>query len=71
MTFFLILRDSLHPSDSPEMGLHVVYLTETKPPEQCSAQDLIDELVRRALQKRDKSEVADEVAGSWFPIEKE
>lgn len=33
------------PSDSPEMGLHVVYLTETKPPKQCSAQDLIDELV--------------------------
>ena len=60
----------LVPSDSPEMGLHVVYLTETKPPEQCSAQDLINELVRRALQKKDKSEIADEVASSWFPTEK-
>ena len=49
----------------------MVYLIETKRPEQGSAQDLINELVRRALQKRDKAEIAGEVAGSWFPIEKE
>ena len=28
---------------------HVVYLTETKPPKECSAQDLVNELVSRAL----------------------
>ena len=28
---------------------HIVYLTETRPPQNCSAQELITELVRRAL----------------------
>ena len=57
------------PSDSPEIGLHVVYLTETMPPEQCSAQDLINELVRRALQKKDAAGLADEVAQTWRPVD--
>lgn len=30
---------------------HIVYLTETKPPAECSAQELVNELVRRALSK--------------------
>ena len=52
------------------MALHVVYLTETKPPEECSAQDLINELVRRALQKRDTAGLADEIAQTWRPMDK-
>lgn len=32
-----------------EPATHVIYLTETKPPKECSAQDLVNELVRRAL----------------------
>ena len=42
------------PSDSPDMAFHVVYLTETKPPEQCSAQDLINELVTHSRTCVDK-----------------
>ena len=57
------------PSDSAEMGIQVATITEIKPPKQCSAQDLVDELVRRALQKKDSSEIADEVASSWRPID--
>ncbi len=34
-----------------EPATHVIYLTETKPPKECSAQDLVNELVRRALSK--------------------
>lgn len=32
-----------------EPATHVVYRTTTKPPKECSAQELINELVRRAL----------------------
>ena len=32
-----------------EPATHVVYLTEIKPPKDCSAQELINELVRRAI----------------------
>ena len=32
-----------------EPATHIVYLTETRPPKECSAQDLVNELVRRAL----------------------
>ena len=41
----------MFPVDSETMKPHVVYVTETKPPEQCSSQELINELARRALQK--------------------
>lgn len=40
----------LGPADG-EPATHVIYLTETKPPKECSAQDLVNELVRRALSK--------------------
>lgn len=40
----------LGPADG-EPATHVVYLTETRPPKECSAQDLVNELVRRALSK--------------------
>lgn len=32
-----------------EPATHVIYLTETNHPKECSAQDLVNELVRRAL----------------------
>ncbi len=41
----------LGPADG-EPATHVIYLTETKPPKECSAQDLVNELVRRALSKQ-------------------
>lgn len=40
----------LGPADG-EPATHIIYLTETKPPKECSAQDLVNELVRRALSK--------------------
>lgn len=39
----------LGPAGEP--ATHVIYLTETKLPKECSAQDLVNELVRRALSK--------------------
>ena len=33
----------------------VVYVTEIRPPEKCSAQELVNELVRRALKKEGQS----------------
>jgi hypothetical protein len=38
----------LEPANG-EPVMNVVYLTETRPPKECSAQDLVNELVRRAL----------------------
>lgn len=34
-----------------ESAIHVAYLIAIKPPKERSAQDLVNELVRRALQK--------------------
>ena len=50
-------------------GPHVVYVAETKPPEQCSFQELINELVRKTLQKPTTEEIQKQVADSWFAIE--
>lgn len=41
----------LKPTDE-EAGLRVVYVTERRPPEECSAQELVNELVRRALENK-------------------
>ena len=38
----------LGPADG-EPATHVIYLTETRPSKECSAQDLVNGLVRRAL----------------------
>lgn len=40
--------EKLGPSDD-QAATQIVYLTQTKPPEECSAQDLVNELVRRAF----------------------
>lgn len=38
----------LQPADK-EAGTEVVYVTERRPSEECSAQELVNELVRRAM----------------------
>ena len=61
--------DSKHViSASIEKGLpHVVKVIEVRPPEECSAQDLFNELVRRAMQGDKLREIQKQVADSWFP----
>lgn len=39
----------LAPAANSEAPSHVVHLTKTRPPKDCSTQELINELVRRAL----------------------
>ena len=41
----------LAPADSVQAMPHVARVTEVRPPEECSAQELFNELVRRALEK--------------------
>ena len=53
-----------------QLNPHLVRIVEVKPPEQCTAQELINELVRRALQTRDNEAILKEVAGSWLPAYK-
>ncbi len=40
----------LNPADTGQNPPHIVRITEIRPPQECSAQDLFNELVRRALQ---------------------
>lgn len=60
----------LGPVDAEQCKPHVVRIMETKPPEECSAQDLVNELVRRALQPLDIEETQKQVAATWFPVKK-
>lgn len=46
---------------------HVVKIVEVRPPEECSAQDLVNELVRRAMLPLDVGAVQNEVASTWVP----
>ncbi len=39
----------LQPSECKETPVQIRYITETRPPAQCSAEELFNELVRRAL----------------------
>ena len=57
-------------SDSRQTLPHVVRVTEVRPPKECSAQELFNELVRRALEKPDDEAIQKEVAASWLPIRK-
>ena len=47
----------LIPSDTCPGMPHVVRITEVRPPEECSAQDLFNELTRRALETPDFGKV--------------
>ena len=58
----------LAPVDCEQSGLHVVRITEVRPPQECTAQDLVNELVRRALQQPDIETLKKEVANSWLPV---
>ncbi len=46
-------KDAQHliPADADQAKPHVVRVTEIRPPKECSAQELFNELVRRALQE--------------------
>ena len=57
----------LAPVDSEQSRPHVVRVTEIKPPQECSAQELFNELVRRALQETDIAALRQAVADSWPP----
>ncbi len=46
---------------------HIVRVTEVRPPHECSAQELFNELVRRALQEPDIKAIQKAVADSWLP----
>lgn len=61
----------LAPADVEQLLPHVVKITETRPPEECSALDLFRELVRRALKEEDLEAIGKEVAATWLPIKKD
>lgn len=58
----------LAPADSAQSMPHVVRVTEVRPPERRSAQELVNELVRRALRENDSAAIQKEVADSWLPL---
>lgn len=60
----------LAPADSTHNMPHVVHVTEIRPPKECSAQDLFNELVRRSLEKSDGVQIQKEVAATWLPAHK-
>lgn len=60
----------LGPIDSEQCRPHVVRITEVRPPEECTAQALVNELVRRALEPLCIEEIQKQVAASWFPVKK-
>ena len=57
----------LGPADAAQSMPHVVHITEIRPPKECSAQELFNELVRRALEKSDDGRIQKEVAETWPP----
>ena len=57
----------LIPVGSSQNMPHVVRVTEVRPPKECSAQELFNELVRRALEKSADEQIQQDVAASWLP----
>ncbi|MDL2279172.1 helix-turn-helix domain containing protein [Desulfovibrio sp. OttesenSCG-928-G11] len=58
-------------SADEQQGLpHVVRVTEVRPPQECSAQELFNELVRRAMSEPNIEAIRKDVAASWFPVKK-
>ena len=60
----------LIPADEQQGLPHVVRVTEVRPPQECSAQELFNELVRRAMNQPDIEATRKGVAASWFPVKK-
>ena len=61
---------SLPPAAVGSVMPSVITIPEIRPPEQCSAQDLVNELVRRALRDQDIESVKKELAAVWRPAKK-
>lgn len=57
----------LKGADGEEIMPHVVKIVEVRPLLECSAQDLINELVRRAINSLDRQATCQIVANSWLP----
>ena len=60
----------LMSADAMDAPVSVVQTTEVRPPEACSAQELFNELVRRALLESDIANLRKEAAACWFPLDK-
>ena len=60
----------LIPADEQQGLPHVVRVTEVRPPQECSAQELFNELVRRAMQVPDIEAIRKEVVASRFSVKK-
>ena len=52
----------------PDAMPHVAKTVEIRPPAECSAQGLLNELVRRALRPPDMETEQKETAPSWMPV---
>ncbi len=60
----------LMPTEAEHNKPHVVRVTEIRPPKECSAQELFNELVRRAMQEPNLAAIQQEVAATWQPMKK-
>ena len=60
----------LNSTNSEQRKPHVVKIVEVRPPEQCSAQDLFNELVRRAFQEPSLEAIQKQAIASWLPVKK-
>lgn len=56
----------LIPADLDHGKPQIIRVTEIRPPQECSAQELFDELVKRSLQKPDDKKIQNGVAASWI-----
>lgn len=61
----------LTPTEAEQNQPHVVRVTEVRPPEQCSAQELFNELVCRAMQQPSLAAIQQAVADTWTPMAKQ
>ena len=61
---------SLPPADAGSVMPSVISIPKIRPPEECSAQDLVNELVRRALHDQDIDAVKKELAAVWRSVKK-
>jgi len=60
----------LAPANSGTIAPHVAYLIERRPPEECPSQELVNELVRRALKSPELEALQKQVAESWLQVKK-
>ncbi len=58
------------PTDAEQGRPHIVRVLEIRPPQECSAQELFNELVRRAMLEPDIKAIQKEVAAGWVSMKK-